>query len=114
MQDISKMQSKRIELPQSSIIVRVQSLDEGKRTRKKKSDTKTATYRVILRIDVEDYDIIKSRGKDVLDKLKASDDDYLPAHIENEIEWLEQSFSHVETESVTRLDKRKSARKSTK
>ena len=66
-----------------------------------------ATYRVVLRIDVDADDIIKSRGKDTLKELKESVGDYLLAHVENEMGWLEQSFSRVETESVTRLRERK-------
>lgn len=72
------------------------------------------TYRVVLRVDVNEKDVLKSRGADVLKELKEGKEDYLRAHIENEMGWLEQSFSRVETESVTRLGKRKSTRKSTK
>ena len=71
-----------------------------------------ATYLVVLRIDVDADDIIKSRGKDTLKELKESEGDYLLAHVENEIGWLEQSFSRVETESVTRLRERKQTPKS--
>ncbi len=62
-----------------------------------------ATYRVVLCIDVDEDDIINSRGEDTLKELKKGGDDYLRAHVESEMGWLEQSFSRVETKSVTRL-----------
>ena len=71
-----------------------------------------ATYRVVLRIDVDEDDIIKSRGKETLKELKHEGGDYLLAHVENEMGWLEQSFSCVETESVTRLRERRQTSKS--
>ncbi|MBM3128448.1 MAG: hypothetical protein FJ009_07390 [Chloroflexi bacterium] len=71
-----------------------------------------ATYRVVLRIDVDADDIIKSRGKETLAELKRDGGDYLFAHVENEMGWLEQSFSNVEIESITRLQESKSASKS--
>ncbi len=70
-----------------------------------------ATYRVVLCIDVDDEDIIKSRGEDTLKELKRGKGDYLLAHVENEIGWLEQSFSRVETESITRLRERRQTSK---
>lgn len=97
----------RIELPQSSVIVRVRSLDSSNRIRKGKGDTKMATYRVILRIEVDEDDILKSRGEDTLAELKENEKDYLRAHVENEMGWLEDSFGHVKTQSVTRLWERK-------
>lgn len=64
-----------------------------------------ATYRVVLLIDVDECDIARSRGEETLKRLKANSDDYLLNHVENEMGWLEQSFSRVEIESVTRVDK---------
>lgn len=104
----------RIELPQSSVIVRVRSLDSSDQIRKVKRGDKMATYRVVLRVDVDEDDILKSRGEQILNELKEGEEDYLCAHIENEIGWLKDSFSRVETESVTRLGKRKQTRKPTK
>lgn len=66
-----------------------------------------ATYRAVLLIDVDDCDIARSRGEETLEALKAESDDYLLDHIENEMGWLEESFSCVEIESVTRVDEDK-------
>ena len=70
-----------------------------------------AMFRVVLRIDVDEDDIVKSRGKETLKELKQEGGDYLLAHVENEMGWLEQSFSCVETESVTRLRERRQTSK---
>ena len=95
-----------------SLILRGRILDSSKRVRKRKVGLKMATYRVILRIDVYEEDIIRSRGKETLKELKESEDDCLRAHVENEMGWLEQSFSRLETESVTRLSERRHTPKS--
>ena len=71
-----------------------------------------ATYRIVLRIDVYRDDIVRSRGKETLKALRQDGGDYLLAHVENEMGWLEQSFSHVEIASVTRLRERKPTSKS--
>jgi hypothetical protein len=71
-----------------------------------------ATYRVVLRIDVDKDDIVRSRGKETLKELRVGGGDYLLAHVENEMGWLEQSFSHVEIESVARLKEQKQASRS--
>lgn len=73
-----------------------------------------ASYRIVLRIDVDEDDVVRSRGEDTLKELKQSEKDYLRAHIENEVGWLEQSFSRVETESVTRLRERRQSSKKPK
>ncbi len=93
----------KVELPQSSVIVRARSLDPADRIRKPKGASKMATYRVVLRIDVGEDDVLRNRGENALRELKEGEGDYLRAHVENEVGWLEQSFSRVETESVTRL-----------
>lgn len=66
-----------------------------------------ATYRVVLRVDVDEDDILRSRGEDVLAELKESEEDCLRAHVEHEVGWLEDSFSRVETQSVARLRERR-------
>ncbi len=93
----------RIEMEGSSIVVRVRSLDSGKPIPKVKRDDKMASYRVVLRVDVGEDDVVRSRGEETLKALKEAEEDYLRAHVEQEIGWLEQSFSQVETQSVTRL-----------
>lgn len=104
----------RIELPQSSLVVRVRSLNSGDQIRKSKGAARMATYRVVLRVDVDKDAVLSSRGAEVFKELEESEEDYLRAHIENEMGWLKDSFSRVETESVTRLGKRKQMRKPTK
>ncbi len=94
----------RIELPESSVIVRIRSLDSSSQKPEPKVGAKMATYRVVLRIDVDEDDILKNRGEQTLAELKENEKDYLRAHVEQEIGWLEQSFSRVETQSVTRLN----------
>lgn len=64
-----------------------------------------ATYRVVLLIDVDECDIARSRGEETLEALKADGGDYLLEHVENEMGWLEESFSCVEIESVTRVNR---------
>jgi hypothetical protein len=87
----------------SSLLLRVREFPAVSHTRKRKAGVALATYRVVLEIDVSARDIIKSRGRETLKDLRAEETDYLRAHIENEIGWLEQSFSRVEIESVTRV-----------
>ncbi len=99
----AKVFPERIELERSSVIVRARSLDLNERSFQSREGARMKTYRVVLRVDVNDDDICKSRGNDVLEKFKASEDDHLRAHVEHEIGWLAQSFSRVETQSVTRL-----------
>ena len=71
--------------------------------REPEKGVRMATYRVVLRIDVSEDDIIRNRGENTLKELKEGGSDFLLAHIENEMGWLEHSFSRLETESVTRL-----------
>jgi hypothetical protein len=90
----------------------VKSLEAHKQTSKRKAGIPMATYRVTLRIDVNADDIVRSRGKETLKELQRDGGDYLREHVENEMGWLEESFSHVEIESITRLQESKSASKS--
>lgn len=92
----------------SSLLIRARELNLTRHTRRRKAGAAMPTYRVILQIDVDADDIIKSRGKETLRELKQEGGDYLRAHVENEMGWLEESFSHVEIESVTRVKKSKS------
>jgi hypothetical protein len=78
-------------------------MGSGDRIRKPKRASKTASYRVVLRIDVEEDDVLRSRGQETLKELKESDQDYLRDHVEHEIGWLEQSFSGVEIKSIKPL-----------
>jgi hypothetical protein len=71
-----------------------------------------AAYRVVLRIDVDKDDIVRNHGKKTLKELKESEDDYLYAHVESEMGWLEQSFSRVEIEEITRLREKRQTSKS--
>jgi len=88
---------------ESSLLVRVREFSSTLHTRNRKRGVPMATYRVVLQIDVSASDVVRSRGKDTLRDLRAEGGDYLRAHIENEMGWLEQSFSRVEIKSITRV-----------
>jgi len=73
-----------------------------------------ASYRVVLHIDVSDDDVVKNCGVEALAEMSVGAGDYLRAHVEHEIGWLDQSFSRVETQSVTRVRERKQGLKRSK
>ncbi|MBI5301229.1 MAG: hypothetical protein HY868_03760 [Chloroflexi bacterium] len=86
---------------QSASIVRVRPL--GLIHRKQDGNDVVKTYRVVLRINVTDGDIRRIRGEEELGDMKQDTEDYLRDYVENEMGWLGQSFSRVETESVRQL-----------
>ena len=65
-----------------------------------------ASYRVVLEIEVEDNDIIRSRSEDSLKDLmeNADGDEYLDSYVEDEMTWLHSSFGNVEVKGVERID----------
>ncbi len=64
-----------------------------------------ATYRVVLQVEVEDEDIVRSRDENSLEDLKENSkgDGYLDFYVEDEMAWLHRSFSTAHVKSVQRL-----------